>query len=355
MAKQPDGLSLIAQYYAAAPKIVDAIDRSGRAQIIYQTLRENALEMCLDYINRGEHAKAFELYLSTFAELAQEFIPLVITRDGEETWPPPVVGTLEDMTNSDERRIWDIDAWIEPIRPPKPNVAAKSKSAVITIGVGERGQEMLAISEPGIEAYARRIGADYVAIRESHCPWQFAEKFLCADYLRVYDRIIYLDADIIVRSTAPNLFAVVPADMVGIQNDLPYSTQGCKWYYEEVELVQRWQQMRTFPPPYCLNTGLFVASSVHADIFRVPDHPFKAIHCAEQHLITARLHACGVPIFLFDQSIHWQQWADLDKAVYSNGQFLHFSGVLDHRKRLAMMRGSAAEVESDIRNKGSHK
>lgn len=170
------------------------------------------------------------------------------------------------------------------------------------------------------------------------------DKFRIGQFFDHYERIVFIDADIVIRDTAPNLLEVVPEDHVGLHDDLPKNSGGYSWYFTEVEHVQRWQKMKLKPVPYCLNTGLVVASRQHRGIFDPATEPFQAIHCFEQHLINCRITAADIPVHLFDSDLHWQWWFDKRFKAYPKAKFVHFAGLQDHGQRLRLMEMASAEI-----------
>lgn len=95
----------------------------------------------------------------------------------------------------------------------------RMKTAVATLCVGAGNQAMRKLTYPWIIDYAERIGADFINI--ARC---FGDRFLgipnyeklqCISLLDIYDRVIYLDSDIIVSPHCPNLFDTVPSDQIG--------------------------------------------------------------------------------------------------------------------------------------------
>lgn len=256
--------------------------------------------------------------------------------------PVVLAQAVEDASKADAVPVWNRTDWLTPKPlPPLEGVVPTSKFAVITCAVGEKGRQLLEVSEPSIRAYAKRIGADYHVIRGDvplNPLYPFEDKFRIGQYLEHYDRIAYIDADIIVPPDAPNLLELVPANAVGAHDDLPHNTGGFAWYFTEVEAVQRWQKLPLRSPPWMLNTGLIVASKEHRAIFDPPQYPYQAVHCFEQHLIGIRVHQAGIPVFLMPTKLHWQWWLDKGKQIYPDGQFIHFAGLLDHPKRLELMR-----------------
>lgn len=76
------------------------------------------------------------------------------------------------------------------------------------------------VSAPYAVAYAVRVGADYTLRREENhnAPGLARPHFvkLCIDhYCKFYDQVLWLDADVIARPSAPDIFEVVPVDHFG--------------------------------------------------------------------------------------------------------------------------------------------
>ncbi len=69
LSKEEDGQSLIKEYYENAPRIVDKIDSSGRADEIYNMIQEKYLDLCLKYIEHEEYKKCKECYVNMMHDL----------------------------------------------------------------------------------------------------------------------------------------------------------------------------------------------------------------------------------------------------------------------------------------------
>jgi hypothetical protein len=88
------------------------------------------------------------------------------------------------------------------------------KKAVVTVTMGEAFERLARITHPTIQAYADRIGAEFVVLRERRFPQasESWEKLHLRHLLEIYDRIIFLDTDLIVRPDTPDLFGLVPEE-----------------------------------------------------------------------------------------------------------------------------------------------
>jgi hypothetical protein len=280
----------------------------------------------------------------------------------KKLWTPPELGAnftaeevkvfmtvgpgLDDSTKADAPPVWNYKEVVEPptIQPILAPTVTSTK-AVVTVAVGEKGQQWLQLSRPSMEAYANRINADFHVLSDKTTPYPMGEKWRVGQYLDFYERLLFIDADVVVRPTAPDLFDMVPTNAVGLHDDLPYNTAGYAWYFTEVEHVQRTQGFKLRPLTWCLNTGLVVCSREHKAIWEPPTKPFQALHCFEQHLINVRIAEAGFPVVMLPTKVHWQYWLDRQKTIYPEGQFLHFAGEMDHQKRVRMMTQAAEDVK----------
>jgi hypothetical protein len=70
-----------------------------------------------------------------------------------------------------------------------------------------------------MDAYAKRIGADFVAITKPTQDWWGLEKFRGLPFAQSYERTLYVDADVFLTEETPDLFDVVPAGHVSMHDD----------------------------------------------------------------------------------------------------------------------------------------
>ena len=74
LAAQPDGKSLIAEYYSIAPAIVKKINSLTDAANIYKNLWQKYLEPCLKFIERGDNQSCKRLYIEMVTSLKKNFL-----------------------------------------------------------------------------------------------------------------------------------------------------------------------------------------------------------------------------------------------------------------------------------------
>lgn len=67
------GLAVIAEYYAMAPKIVEAIDKRDNKDSIYDSIYRKMVLPCVQYIEEKKYQEALELYRNMTLKLREEY------------------------------------------------------------------------------------------------------------------------------------------------------------------------------------------------------------------------------------------------------------------------------------------
>ena len=141
--------------------------------------------------------------------------------------------------------------------------------AVVTVTIGPKFDALARLTHHSIQAYAERIGADFIVLSDLlECGKPHWSKFLLYDLLPDYDRIIYLDSDVIVRDDCPDLTEIVPPDKLGIFNEGHFVSrmdslrEAVMAYNEE---IPKWDGTTYY------NTGVMVLSKQHRVLFKLPD------------------------------------------------------------------------------------
>jgi predicted O-methyltransferase YrrM len=159
------------------------------------------------------------------------------------------------------------------------------KLAVVTLVTNPEWQQLAALTLPSQRQYAERLCADFIVLDKRIFPHPHYDKWQIHELLGTYDRLIYLDADMIVRPDCPDLFVSVPPEFVAGENEL-LSFPG-----QAQQLERFCQQMGIgpLPCPFYLNAGMFVASALHREVFRAPEAVLADLPWPEQSHFNARL------------------------------------------------------------------
>jgi hypothetical protein len=150
--------------------------------------------------------------------------------------------------------------------------------ALATLNVG--GKSMHPESRKSFESAAKRWGCEFVELRSQLAPvhiyWQkaFVPVRLCD-----YERVLQLDADMLIRDDAPSPFDLVPPDAVGVVSAHQFPPNADDIGYQNGLAISRhrdkcvrawagWTGLKTCPDTHHLNGGFFLyGPQQHAELF----------------------------------------------------------------------------------------
>ena len=242
-------------------------------------------------------------------------------------------------------------AYAPPPQSPDALAPPTARHAVVTLAVGAKGRDLLAVSRPLMEAAARRWGADFRVIKGEDTGFNIGEKLRLYDYLKPYpagyDRVFYLDADALILPTAPNPFDLFPAGRPYATDDLNGQPHAAEWIDRENSEVcesQGWDWGGPFRKYW--NSGVWLVDAAHAPAFEPPAKPYPVYHCSEQHAVNERMRSRGFGVADFGREWNWQWWVESKMDPPAGTHVLHFSGMDPitntdpdaHGRRLALMR-----------------
>jgi len=203
------------------------------------------------------------------------------------------------------------------------------KYAIVTITIGDEFVSLSEITHPNIKAYANKIGADFICIDKcSSTPhW---EKFQINNLLNKYDRILYLDTDLIIREDCPNLFDIVPYNQIGAFNE-------ARFVKREYSLLETAQAYGIDPSNInwngkYYNTGVMLFSKCHKKFLSRPEMEFSNFY--EQgylnlHISMEESHRTKEDdTLMFDLSYDFNRMTCLDFCgIERHGSYIiHYAG-----------------------------
>lgn len=158
------------------------------------------------------------------------------------------------------------------------------KKAVVTICIGDEFKNISILTYPTLKAYADRINAEFIIINSCKTTPHW-EKFQIFDLLNTYDRIIYLDTDLIVRDDCPDLFEIVPYNKIGGFNEAKFVSRE----YSLIETARAYDidagNINWNGKYY--NSGVLVISKCHKYFFKKPDKEYSNFY--EQGYINLKI------------------------------------------------------------------
>lgn len=139
---------------------------------------------------------------------------------------------------------------------------SREKRLIVTISVGEEAARLRRFSEALLRSYAHSCQAQFDFLEPSNLSESTGkptyEKFQIGRLLEVYDRVLFVDIDILVRPGAPDVFEFVPPGDLGVVSvDRVFSR-----VVDEKRLSQKILGEIDWGKPY-FNAGVMLFSRIH--------------------------------------------------------------------------------------------
>lgn len=197
------------------------------------------------------------------------------------------------------------------------------RTALVTITSGSKYEKLAEVTHPTLLAYALRIGAEFIVWRDvkGHSIPAY-KKLEIGSLLETYDRVLYVDTDILIRQDAPNLFDLVPETHVGL--------------FDEGRFMDRRQAKQHLAPTEIefftrqeyYNTGVMVVSRCHRDMFVQPS--VQVDNFMEQTWLNLTLHKADFPVLNLPHRFNRMIWLDRSGESRLDSYFLHYAGILSN-------------------------
>lgn len=193
--------------------------------------------------------------------------------------------------------------------------------AIITIAVGKEYEILFEeFTQRAMQKYANKIKADLIVLKGKTQKWWGLEKFRIRPFFDFYERILFLDCDILIRENAPNIFNNVPETHIGVVDDTN-ALSDTRWCIRErIELANS-QFVQPYLPNTLYNSGVMVCSKLHADVFTPPEYPIPGNHVDEQFWIER--HLIRYAIKLLDIKWNTQTYYSNFSITRDSAYFLH--------------------------------
>lgn len=197
----------------------------------------------------------------------------------------------------------------------------KERHLVTTIAVGEKYLRMAEITHPSIQAYADKVGADFLTLKhlrlDTNPSW---EKLQTYDLIERYDRILLIDTDMIVRRDCPDLFSLVSPDTLGAFDE-------GKYFDRSAQMMGACMKYGDFLPDWCgayYNCGLLVASRAQRELFKEPIERLDSY--IEQGLLNLRIQRDGIR--MDDVGLAFNHLYSMGSDRLS-AYIIHYAGAVD--------------------------
>lgn len=204
---------------------------------------------------------------------------------------------------------------------------------------------------PIIKAFCKKWEADFIVLDmksyilsdDNHDHFRIFE---IKNLFNEYDRVISLDADIVITKNCPNLFDIVPEDCIGTI----FEDKGTR-QEERLKRIQDVQFMFgnvNWNNGY-INTGVFITSRMHQDIFTPIDGKVYTKNGSDDVHVGYQIHKSKFKIkeldFRFNHMTMFSEpWNDCSNRFDS--YIIHYAGVgiFDHG-----IMSRSEQIEKDVK------
>jgi hypothetical protein len=184
----------------------------------------------------------------------------------------------------------------------------KNDLAIVSIATGQTASSLAAITFPRFREYANFVGADFIAIRDNKVPkYPLANKFRVGTITSNYRRVLYLDADIWLRSDTGNVFDLFSPGSVWMHPDVE-RFPGEQWAKQQSELMGKEQGVAP-NPSRVYNSGVVLFNQEHVSIWNPPPKPISTSHVSEQFWVEHQAVTLGVRDLPWEYNCQWY-WPD---------------------------------------------
>lgn len=197
-------------------------------------------------------------------------------------------------------------------QPPALDLLPTRPRALVTVVVGEQFREVFRLTGPYMREYADRVDADLVVLDWPGVPdWPLSAKFAVARTLDTYDRIAYVDADVLLRPTAVDLFDQCGPEEFGAYDELPDKppADGAD-HLSKLALVRSDLGRHPVADHRYVNSGVFVCPQRYGPLLLPPAVPLTVHHGAEECFTNVQLADHGAEVRPLDRRANWMWWYD---------------------------------------------
>lgn len=223
---------------------------------------------------------------------------------------------------------------------------AMKPRALVTLNIGNR--EEAVISKPFFERYCQRHDLEWIVIKERHLQlkpnfWKprlgiHLEKFQIGELFDQYDRIAYIDSDVLIHPEAPDLFAQVNDGEVGcVFEDVGPEAWKRKEEWDKAEAL-----LGPLPGKHrYFNAGVLVFGQAHKLLFDL-DHGLPGGRWPDQTFLNYHSRKLGMRIKELPRKFNFMPlfpgWPDA--AFRRDQHFVHYAG----RRNKARMQADALSL-----------
>lgn len=224
--------------------------------------------------------------------------------------------------------------------------ATQNTRCIVSVATG---YEMIAIAKmtwPTMQAYADRVGADFIGLDNQTEDWWGLEKFRTGQFASQYDETLFLDADCVVRGETPNIFNEHRESICILEEFDNYKS--ADWLTKERKIVSERSGVKIADDTMSLNSGVVLSRKSASCIWDKPTVDIGKTHCAEQIWVGKQVSdamANGHSFRSLDRRWNWQYWFNDFAEGLEKAYIVHFASA---RNRLELINKYIATEQPQV-------
>jgi lipopolysaccharide biosynthesis glycosyltransferase len=198
--------------------------------------------------------------------------------------------------------------------------------------MGEDYKKISKITHPNIIKYVETLNdVDFIVLNEEYNKEIISPhwaKFELFKLLNEYDRIIYLDTDLIIREDCPDLFKIVPEDMIGMYDEGKFINRISSLTEASLAYKQKMKIKQVDARYY--NTGVMVLSKQHKSLLAPPPEQ-KELGMYEQGYLNLKINNEKIKN-IHELTYHYNRMELLDTLTGESrlaSYIVHYAGLIE--------------------------
>ncbi|KHK00136.1 hypothetical protein [Desulfovibrio sp. TomC] len=201
--------------------------------------------------------------------------------------------------------------------------STKEKRVIIVPASGRRAKKEVNVTKYFTKLYAKSTGSDFYVVGEKSKLSPDRIKSEALDIASSYDRLLLLDADVLIRPKSPDIFSIVPKQSLGVFPEGSYFPRK-EWCDELNSIYQLKPGMKSY---FYFNSGVLVMSNENLFLLEklrtetIWGHPQF-----EQGFLNAACSSENIPLFLLPPDFNYMPNISYFPVDWRYAFFLHFAG-----------------------------
>lgn len=187
------------------------------------------------------------------------------------------------------------------------------------------GDKCFEYTKDRIASYASKCDADLHIIDtfKINIGSPHNEIFQAYDLLKDYERILFVDSDVIIKNEAPDLFDLVPTDKIGTVLEDTLSRK-CDRHKRMSDIQNKYGQIG-WNEGY-VNSGVFLVSDCHREIFNLKKFPPYCGSGYDDVYLSYRIKEGGYGLFDLPKTFNHMSLFSEFGSNWLQSYFIHYAG-----------------------------